>query len=361
MLKRIIFIALVVAVIASVHIYMVQKKTTSTNVPIAPDKPKNVIKNTHLQIKSSIPYWDQENAFISFQNNITKHDYVNIFWYYLTDDNAIATYEYADEDRSIISMAHDNNVKVFATITNLPEEGGWDSERVENMLRTKDSRKKHIDDIIEKLNEWNFDGVNIDYEEVNKSQKNKFSMFISELAEALHRDNKLLSISLHPKRAGNEGLGKFQDWKKLSLHADQLTIMAFNEHYDEGEAGPIASIPWLEKIVAYSQYLEIPGEKVFLGIPFFGYDWNHDNDEAAVGLTYAGVQSLLNTHEADPKWDDTFKSPFFTYENDGDEHEVWYEDAQSVKEKIDLAQRTGLAGVSFWRLGGEDPQAWRGI
>lgn len=328
-------------------------------IPPSVDRPIPTERLTALQIKSSIPYWDQQKAFESFKTNITKHNFVNLFWYYITDANTIAKYAYAVEDRSIIDLAHNNNVKVFATITNLPEEGGWDTKRVESMLRTKSSRGKHIEDIVTKLNELEFDGVNIDYEEVDAKEKERFTLFISELASTLHKDSKLLSISLHPKRAGSMGLGAFQDWRRLSDYADQMTIMAFNEHYDEGDAGPIASIPWLEKIVAYAQFQKVPGEKIYLGIPLFGYDWDHDNSDAATGLTFDDVLQILNEQRIGNEWDDTSKSPYFTYTKNGDDHEVWYENAKSVKEKIDLAERIGLAGVSFWRLGGEDPKIWQ--
>jgi len=336
-------------------------RNSSTKSANPSQKPTVIKRQTDLKIKSSIPYWDQKNAAVSFSENVKKHDYVNLFWYYLTDDGKIATYTYADEDKNIISLAHNNDVKVLATITNLPETGTWDTDRVESMLKSDDSREAHIKDLVKKVHDLGFDGVNIDYEEVDASEKNRFTLLIKELADALHTDGKLLSISLHPKRAGNEGLGAFQDWKKLSDDADQLTIMAFNEHYDEGSAGPIASIPWLEKVIAYAQSLSVPEDQIYLGIPLFGYDWNHDNDEAAAGLTYADVRSRINTYNVGEAWNNEFKSPYFNYDNEGDDHEVWYENARSVKEKINLAERTGLAGVSFWRLGGEDPEIWKAL
>lgn len=313
---------------------------------------------TQLLVKASIPYWDQEKSYQSFRNNIDKFDYVNLFWYYLGSDNAIEKYGYTNEDTNIIHFAKDNKVKVIATITNLPEKGGWDSERVEKMLQSTRTRKKHINDILTKLNQLQFDGINIDYEEVDQSEKEKFSLFIKELSTELKRENKLLAISLHPKTTKTEGLGRFQDWKALAQNADQLTIMAFNEHWDDSQAGPIASITWINKIIAYARSKNVPEEKIYLGIPLFGYDWNKNNDLPADGLTFTDIQQLLTKYKAEEKWHEVFKSPYFLYKDGKETHEVWYEDKDSIQEKIALAEKSGLAGISFWRLGDEDERIW---
>lgn len=337
---------------------MRQKKPTITEIPTI--MPTNTpTKTIDLKVKSSIPYWDQDNAFKSFSENVGKYDFINVFWYYLTSDGKITKYQYTVEDPNIITFSHQHNVKIFATLTNLPEEGDWDSTRVEKILRTRQTRAAHINDIIKKLNEMNFDGLTIDYESVDASQKDKFTLFIQELADALHKDNKVLSVSLHPKRAGSIGLGGFQDWYPLSQSADQMTIMAFDQHYDEGSAGPVASVDWQKKIIDYAASQNVPMDKIYMGMPLFGYDWDHDNTDSATGLTYDDVQKLLAKTHAQVKWSTQDASPYFTYIENGEHHEVWFENAESVQAKLDLAKKAGVAGISFWRLGGEDPKVWQ--
>ncbi|MDP2684516.1 MAG: hypothetical protein Q8P20_05690, partial [bacterium] len=87
-----------------------------------------------LKVKVSIPYWDQENASASFKENADRINYVSLFWYFLGSDGKIHKYNYAKEDLSIINFAHDKGIKVELVITNLPESGGWDSDRVERVL-----------------------------------------------------------------------------------------------------------------------------------------------------------------------------------------------------------------------------------
>ena len=61
---------------------------------------------------------------------------------------------------------------------------------------------------------------------------------------------------------------------------------------------------------------------------------------ALAGRVGAGIQ-----------YDQAAQSPFFRYyDADGRQHEVWFEDARSLRAKYSLVNEYGLAGVSFWNL-----------
>lgn len=313
-----------------------------------------------LKVKVSIPYWDQERAVKSFKDNTDKVNYISLFWFFLNSDGKIRKYRDAYEDRSIIDFAHANNVKTEVVITNLPEDGDWDSERVEKVLRDDKLRSTHIEEIVAIVTRLGVDGVDIDYEQLDKDLIEDFSRFIIELGEALHDYNKYLGVALHPKSDDGIGLkngSEAQDWRKLSEGADNLYIMAFGEHWDEGESGSIASLPWVERVVKYAESLGIDNQKFFLTIPLYGYAWEKDSDKVATGLTYSDVLRLLERYQTDVQWDDKAASPHFHY-GEGSQYEVWFENAESVETKIKLADRANFRGVTFWRLGGEDPTIW---
>jgi spore germination protein len=328
--------------------------------PYAPTStPKKI---SSLRVRGSVPYWDQEKAYESFSNHAYRFDSISLFWYYVTEDGDITLYEDAQEDISLIEYAHKQNVKVAAVLTNLPEEEGttWDSERVETILENDQKQEEHIEELITKLKTMSFDGVAIDFEEVEEGYSQQFTQYIKNLTKAAHQENLFVGVALHPKHGFvTDKRYEFQDWKALSAVADELYIMAYGEHWDGGEAGPIASIQWVEQILRYGKAQDVSLSKFYLGVPLYGYDWRENSDdEEATGLTYMQVQALIAKHEINPEYDRRVEAPNFDYETNGFSHEVWYEDQQSVAQKVALAKEYGLGGVTFWRLGGEDQRIW---
>ena len=332
--------------------------------PVSESKvPENIKKQYDgKKILGWIPFWDQDTAFASFKRNIGIFDYISVFWYLLRSDRSIRKYIYAFEDPSLINYAHANNVKVLALVANLPDEddrGDWDYLRVDNVISSSSARKKHITDLVNLAKTRGFDGINIDYEALKEYQKENFTLFIRELSVQLHKNNLILAVALHPKPKENNPAysngSQAQDWKELSKYADQLHVMTYEEHWEASAPGPIASVPWVKSILTYAKKM-IPEEKLFTGVPLYGYDWS--GSENAVGLNYQGILNLINAYNPRVNWENTAKSYFFTYDNGSTHHTVWYEENNSFKAKLLLFRNLGLSNFAFWRLGGEDSKIW---
>ncbi|PJE65718.1 hypothetical protein COU91_00145 [Candidatus Saccharibacteria bacterium CG10_big_fil_rev_8_21_14_0_10_47_8] len=351
-------IILILLVTLTTGLYMARPKPEPPH-ETSPQLPKN-----SLLIRGSIPYWDQQKATQSFAENVSNLNQVALFWYYIDSNGKATKYTYALENPSILTLAHQNNIKAFFTLTNLGERAGdnWDSKRVEEVIKDNNSRAKHIEDILNIFSRLPFDGVSIDYEEVAPSQRDNFSSFIKQLAASLHQRGKLLNVAIHPVTDSNsEKRYYFQDVKNLSESADYLAVMAYGEHENDSGPGPIASYPWVNKIITYLKAKNIPLQKIFLGIPLYGYDWTEGSNNPATDLTYQDTQNLLAQFRLNLEWDEQLKSSHFTYNNQGQVHQVWFEGSRSVEQKMKLAQDAGLGGVSFWRLGEEDPNIWAEI
>src|SRR3990167_7821725 len=178
MVKRILlWIFLAAAAILASAIFFTENNIPNNLVPKEEYK-----RNKPLFIRGSIPYWEQEKAYLSFSQNASKFDYISLYWYYLGKDGQIKKYRGAKEDLNIIKLAHDNNVKVGAIVTNLldDEDLGWNSARVEAFIKNDSAIETHVNSIGEKLTNTGFDGVIVDYELVDKSQKENFSKFVKE-------------------------------------------------------------------------------------------------------------------------------------------------------------------------------------
>lgn len=310
-----------------------------------------------------IPYWDQPAAIASFKDNPERFNYIGLFWHALRSDGSIGQYPHAKIDTELITYAQQKGIKVIINIANLPTEdegGDWDASRVRAVIKDNETRQKHIADIVALAQRYNVNGVQIDYEALSRKERANFTKFIRELSLALHAQGKSLGVSLHPKSGENNPRfsngSQAQDWKQLARYADRLHLMLFEEHWETSKPGPAASLAWGTPIYTYAQKL-IPADKLFVSIPLYGYDWG-DPGKGAQGLTYADVKKLQAKYTAKTIWDAKAASQHFTYKESGQSHEVWFEDRQSVKAKLQSYKGAGLINFSFWRLGNEDRRVW---
>jgi spore germination protein YaaH len=317
-------------------------------------------------IISWIPYWDQQRAFESFKKNVDVFDHISLFWYRIDSSGNIRTYNKTVEDQEIIDFARENNVGVFALVANLPdyEEGGdWDWQRVGKAIGTPEARKKHILELLELVESKNFDGVNIDYEALHREQKDDFSVFIEELSDVFHKNGKLVGVAIHPKTSENnpkeDNGSQAQDFKRISNAADQLYLMTYDEHNELTDPGPIGSLEWMERIMQYAIWkVGVFKEKIFLGMPLYGYDWREDSSSDARGLEFDEVLNLSERHNQEMIWDEMTGESYFHYSRGDNKHIVWINDVKSISAKLKLAKKYRIGGLSFWRLGAEDQGVW---
>ncbi len=326
---------------------------------------------TPIQFKPKIigwiPYWDQENAFKSFSQNVSLFDFISVFWYRLDINSDLKSYKSAVIDRSIIDFAHKNNVKALVVVANLPdyEEGGnWDPIRVNRLIADPKKRSQHIKDLLTLIEDNNLDGIDIDYENLKPYQKENFSLFIEELAEKLHDKGKILGVAIHPKTSENnnpnEDYGALaQDLTRIANAADHLYFMTYTQNSISSDPGPLGSINWVNNVMTYVTSVKVPPNKIFLGIGLFGLGWNQDANGLFHGynddLSFNQIQSIIDNNKISVKYDNKVKSPYFEYTSLGKKYIVWFENSLSVSEKLKLAKKIRAGGIALWRLGKEDP------
>ena len=135
--------------------------------------------------------------------------------------------------------------------------------------------------------------------------------------------------------------------------------MTYEWGYTYGPPMAVAPINKVEEVVRYA-LTEIPPEKIYLGIPAYGYDWilPYQQGRAARSLGPQEAIQLAIAKQAQIEYDYTAQAPYFYYWQGGEQHVVWFEDARSVREKLALAEAYDLYGVAYWNLMRPFPQNW---
>ena len=286
------------------------------------------------------------------------------FWYQLDprgNGNLILPADLTRQEmRNLLKTAREQNVKVLALVHNLVYNKDIDGrEAAHRVLANAENRRALIANLLAVIQENGFAGIEIDIENIYPRDRELFNQLIKELAEALAPGQYILSVALPARLDGQTGLSWSDsfDYQTVGRYAHQVVIMTYDEHGVFGGPGPVASLPWVEKVIC-SVLREIPPAKVILGIPAYGFDWNEDREQPRY-ISSAIATATARRYGQAINWDEKAQVPCFTYvDENGSRHAVYFESASSWAGKLDLAVKYNLGGVAVWRLGLEDPEGW---
>jgi spore germination protein YaaH len=251
---------------------------------------------------------------------------------------------------ALINNARIGHVQIYALIANQ----GFDPTGVELKIATSESRHAHAVELASTAQADGFAGIDLDYESLKAGDRENFSAFVAELGKECHSRSLKLAIALQAKDSepGSWDGVIAEDYKAIGQSVDFARIMTYDEHWKTSEAGPVASNAFVERIATFAASV-IPPEKIDLGLPGYGYDWDTAvKGSHASSISFTDFQKLIAAHG--PAQRDASGELKLSYGT----HQVWFPDAQAAAAKFALAKKLRLHGVTMWRLGTEDPATW---
>jgi len=324
-----------------------------------PDGPLNQDFKVAAWIQASA---DLEKARDSFTNHAEIFSTLSPFWYSAQEDGNIEKRgDILNED--VRNTAREKGVKMIPSITN-----NFDKDsKLSNLLKNEQTVASHIDIIMNEVLVNGYDGIDIDYENLDPAVKKQFTDFIIKLAEKLHEKGKIISVTVQAKQSDAQawsGAGAL-DFKKLGEVADQFRVMTYDFSRVNTDPGSIAPVYWIKEVIEYAKS-KVPKDKIMVGVPFYGYQWctsDNDNEQCKnKGLTWEGVQNVIAKYDPVIEWNEASKTPWFLYvDEDNNTKVVNYEDHKSLEAKLEAVKELDVAGIAIWRLGSEDPQSFETI
>lgn len=267
------------------------------------------------------------------------------------------------EDERLLAAAGQYRTAALLHLSTLTEDGRFDSGRAETVLRDGDIRERLVQSILETLRGKHYFAVDVDFEYVPPALREEYAAFIASLRETLAPLGCPVIVALAPKTSAEQRglLYEAHDYALLGQAADAAFLMTYEWGYTYGPPMAVAPLPQVRAVLDYA-VREIAPEKLLMGIPLYGYDWTLpfvQGGSRARSLSGAEAVALALHHGIAIQYDEAAQSPYFYYTDASRrEHAVWFEDARSIRAKLLLAEEYGLAGVGFWELGRDLPQAW---
>ena len=313
--------------------------------PWAPDRTEQLVAAAWL------PVWD-ERAPASLDRALDEGGVTEVSptWASLRLDNTLAVTAPPPE---VVDRLAGDDVLVIPAVQNFAD-GAWQGEAVARLLADPVASADHRRELVDLALANGWDGIDIDYESLPSMAGPQFTEFLAALRDDLHAHDLLLSVAVPARDRDASTHALAYSYQVIGEIADQVRVMTYDNAWSGSEPGPIAPTDWVQDVVDYAVE-RVPREKLMLGMATYGYDWVGDQGR---NLQHVDAVALAEQVGAEPRWDDAAAAWTFDYEDEGQQHTVWYEDARSLATKQDIAATAGLRGIAIWQLGGEDPQLW---
>jgi spore germination protein len=313
-------------------------------------------------VVSSLPFWNLTEGPKVVAKNRGSFNEVSPWIYGLARNGQIVPQvpERAAETAAGMEALRRSGIPVVPTIANVTN-GRWAYDPVADILHDPAAMSRHVNDIVALVIRENYAGIDIDYEDLHGTDRAVFSTFVTNLGDALHAKNKILSVAVFAKTtdAGEDQRNVAQDYAAIGAAVDEVRLMAYDYHWATSPPGPVAPITWVRDVLTYAK-TQIPAEKIVLGVPVAGFDWVTGGADSQ-GEPVSWLQCFGRTHayNATLEYDRLSQSPSFRYTDaQGRPHEVWFENAESTKAKLEAAKGAGIRGVYLWMFGDEDDRTW---
>ena len=254
-------------------------------------------------------------------------------------------------DPDLLDDARKYDAAVHLMLTNFGATG-FDSTLVTAIVGSAATRKRAVAQLASVVRERGLQGVTIDFELVPSSAHPQVLSFINELRTALHPLGAVISAAIPVSEDDAYPLAQY------GAALDYVIPMLYDEHADTGEPGPVASAAWFA--ARLDVVLDaIPAKKLLIGLGQYGYHWRSDRPEAAT-VSVSEAMALGRAARGGPFFDVRSRNPTAGWRDEqGVTHTVWYLDATTMWNQVRAAEKTGVAGLALWRLGGEDVTLWR--
>lgn len=261
-----------------------------------------------------------------------------------------------DAGKKYIEWAKGNNYKVWAMFSN-------DSmiETTSEILNDYKTRQQTIENIVNLAVKYGVDGINLDFENIYKEDKDMFTRFVVELYPRLKDLGMTLTVDVTAPDGG-DNWSLCYDRDALADNADYLVFMAYDQNNANSiKAGTVAGYGWVKANV--NKFLgqeAVSNEKLILAIPFYTRVWTENSNGELIKSSIVNMKDVntLIAGKGETTWDTTTRQNYIEYKQGNNTCKIWIEDLASIREKLGIVGEKGLAGVAFWAKDRESEEVW---
>ncbi|HEX7324046.1 MAG TPA: glycosyl hydrolase family 18 protein [Rhodanobacteraceae bacterium] len=280
---------------------------------------------------------------------------------------------YGEVDPRVLATAAAAHVMV------MPIVGSFNQKSIHAFLANPKAQARAIGIMLYDAKRFHYYGWQFDFEGLRVTDRDAYTAFYSKAAKALHAHGFKVSMAVIKADApvpdaDFTGFARYLyenwrgafDFKKLAAIGDFISFMSYDQNTALTPPGPVAGIPWMQRMAKYLLGLGISPSKISFGIPLYSDHWyatyskqdgpHPTRDE----ITYREVRNLLQRYRVQPHWMTPQDVDYAYWAGpDGAFQWLFIENTRSFADKLQLVRDDHFRGFSAWVLGFEDPGIWK--
>jgi chitinase len=265
--------------------------------------------------------------------------------------------------------------------------GGWTwSGNFSDTVLTRESRRRFINSVVEFVDRYKLDGLDIDWEypgmigdnnRFRPEDKRNYTLVIQELRARFNVEQRKLGrpLVLSVAAGSSTDFIAHTELGRVQRNLDSVNLMAYDYYEPDsdkasttGNHAPLYTDPADPKRASADQSIKdferagVPPRKIVLGVPFYGHVWGNvpptDHGLFQTGVqvpnafaNYGNIVTDMLNQGFTRYWDAAASVPYLY--NEQKREFVSYEDTESLALKCAYVRRKGLGGVMFWEYMGD--------
>jgi spore germination protein YaaH len=304
----------------------------------------------------------------SFTAHADKIDLLVPAWYSVDSSGLVS----GGPNPLVLQTAREHHIAVMPIIVN----DRFLQEDFHKLLANPNAYSEIARELLRASKDNGYIGFQFDFENVNWTDGQALSNLVQVVAAALHHEDLKVSIATVPNMPGTAGETGFSAWlfenwrgaydlASLGQSVDFICLMTYDQHTRWTPPGPVAGWDWTVRNLDYALRF-VPRDKIFLGIPLYGYHWfagtpappDYKPNPSAQYISTPDALDLARAYGGHIEWDAADRTAWFYFYRDDMREWVFYTDGRAFGERYELTKQRNLGGYCAWVLGTEDPGIW---
>lgn len=270
------------------------------------------------------------------------------------------------DDSDLIKTVKEFGVVPLMLLTSITFRGERDPEMIYEILLNPEYQETHIQNMLKVMKEKGYYGLNITITYLTETNQVLYLNYLKRITSELNKEGFPVFVTIDPNLVirDNQILFEKIDYSEYNNIINEAYLMKFFWGTQYGPPMPVSSIANIELYLNYIIQMIEP-KKISIGFPVMGYDWKLPYIEGlseANAITLDSAIALARDNNSTIYFDDVSKTPFFEYTLktgiEVDQHIVWFVDARTINEIINLVIKNELKGTGLWNIMSYYPQAW---